>query len=122
MSRVVELSETDDDLHPLAIFPFLHNPADSATSDVGANLLGAQVHVDGVAAVDDLLQRDIDVVHLADLDQMATGRPHLLAARGGNIRQRIDDVAELITGAGMNVGGMGFVCVVLRGDARGEQE
>ena len=78
--------------------------------------------VDGVAAVEDLLQGNIDVVDLADLDRMTAGSPISSPVWVGNIRQRIDDVAELITGAGMDVGGMGFVCIVLSGNSRHQKQ
>ena len=64
-----------------------------------------------MATVEDLLQGHIDVVHLADLHRMAAGSTRiLLAGLGHNIRQRIDDVTELIAGTGMDVGGVGFCC------------
>src|SRR5687767_10231129 len=55
MTRVVELGERDDDLHPLAVFSLMHDAGDIAAGDVGADLLGAEVDVDGVTAVNDLL-------------------------------------------------------------------
>jgi hypothetical protein len=66
------------------------------------------MNVNGVATVDDLLQGNIDVVHLANLDRMTASSTHFLSGLGHNIRQRIDDVAKLIAGAGMDMGGMGF--------------
>ena len=83
MPRVVELGEGDDDLHPFAVFPFLHDAADVATGDVGPDLLSTLVDVDGVSTVEEVLQGHIDVVRLADLDRMTTGGPHFLAGRGG---------------------------------------
>jgi hypothetical protein len=56
---------------------------------------------------------------------MTAGSTHLLAGREGHIRQRKHDVAELIAGAGMDMGRMGFVGRIrYRGlrDAAGNQQ
>ena len=48
------------------------------------------------------------IVHLADLHGMTAGSTHFLSGLGRNIRQRMDDVAELITGPGVDVSRVGF--------------
>src|SRR3712207_8366719 len=60
---------------------FRSHAADVATGDVGADLLSAQVDVDGMTTVENLLQRNIDVVDLADLDRRSEEHTSELQSR-----------------------------------------
>src|SRR5262245_11560436 len=102
--RPVELSQSDEQVGA-SVIAFCESATDIATGDVGANLLGAEMNVNGVVPVEELLQRRIDRGDAA-LHEVSRVRPDHLAGYGAHIGQWQDDFAEIAARAGMNVGRM----------------
>ena len=120
--RVVQLAQADDQLALFFALVRGDGAADIATGDVGVDLFGAEVDVDGMTAVDDLLQRHVDDGDAA-LDGNRGGRTGRFGVAGDvcDVGQRNHHVAQLGARAAVDVGGMDLGFVILRGQPRREQ-
>ena len=116
VTRVVELPQPNDDLGLRFTLVSRDDAADVAASGVGINLIGAQVDIDGMPAVDDLLQRHVDNRETGlHWDGSGSAGPIRTVPDVGYVSKWDDHVAKLRTRAGMDVRGMGLRFIVLSG-------
>ena len=93
---IVQLAQANDELGFFFSLVGGDGPADVAAGDVGVDLFGAQVDVDGMPAVDDLLQRHVDDGDTA-LDRDGGGRagPFGVVTDMRDVSEWSNDVAQL---------------------------